>query len=321
MKYMKFISLLSAAVMLTGALPCQAVSADGALKGDVNGDQIIDGRDATDILTEYSKTSAGQASILNDEQKALSEVTGDNVVDGRDATLILTYYAFASTGNEMTLPQYLERAAIETPATTTAPSMVTTTTSLSASTVTTETSVSATDAESLMTTVTETTAVTTTTANSGLIVNYSDRAYCLWADTAPSKDFIFNGQVIKVTFKIKEDAPDGDYTVKIKPDLSNIEGITIIPDIVSDGIIRVGNGDIKQDDYSGESGFVIYGDNAVCKQGETVDYYINFSNNTGLAAFLIWLNYDKNAMEITNIQPVGEFESVMTKGTFETGSR
>lgn len=68
--------------------------------GDVNFDDIIDGRDATIVLTDYARTSSGKSSTLKYRQKLTSEVTGDGIIDGRDSTLILTYYAKASAGNE-----------------------------------------------------------------------------------------------------------------------------------------------------------------------------------------------------------------------------
>ena len=76
--------------------------------GDVNGDNIIDGRDATDILTEYAKTSTGQKSKYSEEQKKAADVNNDVIIDGRDATNILTYYAKISVGEKMTLEQFVK---------------------------------------------------------------------------------------------------------------------------------------------------------------------------------------------------------------------
>ena len=68
--------------------------------GDVNFDGIIDGRDATTVLTDYAKTSAGQDSALRARQRLTAKVTNDDIIDGRDATFILTYYAKSSAGTE-----------------------------------------------------------------------------------------------------------------------------------------------------------------------------------------------------------------------------
>ena len=75
--------------------------------GDVTGDSIIDGRDATDVLTDYAKTSTGQTSEYTEEQKKSADVNNDNIIDGRDATAILTYYAKTSVGETMTLEEYI----------------------------------------------------------------------------------------------------------------------------------------------------------------------------------------------------------------------
>ena len=61
-------------------------------KGDVNSDGVIDGRDATSVLTDYAKISADKNSVsyLNDY---FADFNDDGVIDGRDATNILTLYA------------------------------------------------------------------------------------------------------------------------------------------------------------------------------------------------------------------------------------
>ena len=76
--------------------------------GDVNGDKIIDGRDATDILTDYAKSSTGQDSKYNEEQKTAADVNKDNIIDGRDASAILSYYAKTSVGEKITLEEYID---------------------------------------------------------------------------------------------------------------------------------------------------------------------------------------------------------------------
>ena len=68
--------------------------------GDINGDKIIDGRDASMILTEYARTSTSHDSEFSNEQRKAADVNNDNVVDGRDATLVLTYYTLTSTGKK-----------------------------------------------------------------------------------------------------------------------------------------------------------------------------------------------------------------------------
>ncbi|HQM00297.1 MAG TPA: dockerin type I domain-containing protein [Ruminococcus flavefaciens] len=89
---------------VTSSVPVNTV----LVMGDVTGDAIIDARDATDVLTEYAKTSTGQESKYTEEQKKSADVNNDNIIDGRDATAILTYYAKTSVGGTMTLEEYME---------------------------------------------------------------------------------------------------------------------------------------------------------------------------------------------------------------------
>lgn len=72
---------------------------DRALLGDVNLDGILDGIDASAILTAYAKSSVeGGDTGLSDKQKSIADVNFDNIIDGIDATLVLTYYAKTSVG-------------------------------------------------------------------------------------------------------------------------------------------------------------------------------------------------------------------------------
>jgi hypothetical protein len=163
----------------------------------------------------------------------------------------------------------------------------------------------------------------TTAANSsdGDYKSNTDSMYCLWIDISKDENYVFNGQFLKITFKIKEGIPSKDYAVRFNPDFSSIAGASVHPDKVSQGTIRVGSGSIEANDVSSENGFVAYGDNIACKQGDTVDYYINLKNNPGLAAILVWFYYDKNAMEVTGIRPAGEFEDIAENGDIQAGTR
>ena len=91
------------------ALATYEAAAGTYVLGDVTFDGIIDGRDATLVLTEYAKTSSGKESSLYYRQKLVSEVTSDSIIDGRDASMILTYYVKASAGSEKgTFEEYIK---------------------------------------------------------------------------------------------------------------------------------------------------------------------------------------------------------------------
>ena len=143
--------------------------------------------------------------------------------------------------------------------------------------------------------------------------------YCLWVDISKDSDYIFNDQFIKVTFKLKDGIPEKDYPVRFTPDFSSVAGVSTHPDKVIQGNIRVG-GSIEAQDVSSETGFVAYGDNVSAKPGDTVDYYINLKNNPGLAAILVWVYYDANAMEVTKLMPAGEFAE-FASGSTDVGKK
>ena len=144
--------------------------------------------------------------------------------------------------------------------------------------------------------------------------------YAMWIDISKNEDFVFNDSIIKVTFKVKENAPDGIYNISLSPDLSSIEGVTIRPDTILNGSIKVGDGSAEAVDPSSMDGFAIYGDNVSAKQGDTVEFSINMKDNPGLAAMVMWYYYDSNALEVVNCVPDGEFAEVSNNST-QTGEK
>ena len=141
----------------------------------------------------------------------------------------------------------------------------------------------------------------------------NDGRYYMWLDISKNENFYFEGDMLKMSFKVKENIPDGDYKIRLTHDLSSIAGVSLNSTSKSiDGTIRVNNGDIEPADVSNETGMIIYGDNVACKQGDTIDYYINIKNNEGLAAFCIWVYFDSNALEFIDEAACasGEFEAI-----------
>ena len=161
-------------------------------------------------------------------------------------------------------------------------------------------------------------------------VSKTDKRYCLWIDISVDPDtekeykgvpitqdgYAFNDQVVKITFKLKDNIPDKDYAVRFNPDFSSLRGISMKPTVIQ-GNIRVG-GSIDPQDVSDKTDFIAYGDNVSAKAGDTVDYYINLKNNPGLAAMLLWIYYDSNAMDVQSITAAGDYAKI-ARGT-ETGS-
>jgi len=164
----------------------------------------------------------------------------------------------------------------------------------------------ATDANGQVVTQIVTKAPQATESSASNYVSKTDSRYCMWIDISKDKDYVFNDDFIEVYFKIKENIPEKDYAVRFNPDFSSIGGISLKPDKVIQGNIRVG-GEIEAQDVSKETGFVAYGDNVSAKPGEEVCYRINLKNNPGMAGMLVWVYYDSNAMEVEDVIPSGEF--------------
>jgi hypothetical protein len=68
--------------------------------GDVNGDGMVDARDASMILVYYAKMSTGGEGGFTEEQKKAADLNGDGFIDAKDASAVLAIYAKASTSAE-----------------------------------------------------------------------------------------------------------------------------------------------------------------------------------------------------------------------------
>jgi hypothetical protein len=87
---------------ITGELNNYLVHLDGYIKGDVTGEGVVDGSDATLVLREFGAQLAGDETTLDPRQFAAADIDGNGTVDGSDATLILKYYGLISAGKEAT---------------------------------------------------------------------------------------------------------------------------------------------------------------------------------------------------------------------------
>ena len=155
---------------------------------------------------------------------------------------------------------------------------------------------------------------TVTTAANSYTPKQKSR-YAMWLDISEDKNFFFEGQFLKYTFKVKDGIPDGDYKIKLAPDFSDVTGTSVYADKVIDGVIRVNNGSVEKVDVASETGLIVYDDSVACKQGDTVDLYVSIKNNSGIVAFVMKLYYDGNALELVNNGAAGEFEEISSKKT------
>ena len=83
---------------------------DRFILGDVDENGVIDGKDASYVLTCYAAMSvSGSNFSLPPVQSAAADITGDCIIDGNDASGLLSYYAAVSAGKKLSLNEYLRQ--------------------------------------------------------------------------------------------------------------------------------------------------------------------------------------------------------------------
>lgn len=124
-----------------------------------------------------------------------------------------------------------------------------------------------------------------------------------WMDMSKGEDYVFNGDFLDVTFKIKENAPDGVYSLTSGDcDFANWDAESVSCNFV-DGAIAVGDGVTAPSAGSAQSGaFSIVAGVAQGKQGDEVTVRFDMSDNPGLVALIFRFKYDQNALEIVNAE-------------------
>ncbi|MBO5572017.1 MAG: hypothetical protein J5926_04790 [Ruminococcus sp.] len=75
--------------------------------GDTNGDYIVDGRDASDVLTAYAAASTENSPELSAADVKKMDVNKDGKVDAVDASCILSYYTYTSVGGKGLISQFI----------------------------------------------------------------------------------------------------------------------------------------------------------------------------------------------------------------------
>lgn len=77
--------------------------------GDPNGDGVVDAKDASLILSEYSLLSTGEKATFTSAQKQAADVNTDGLTDSKDSSRILGYYSYLSTGGKETINDFLSK--------------------------------------------------------------------------------------------------------------------------------------------------------------------------------------------------------------------
>ncbi|MCR5729731.1 MAG: hypothetical protein K6G20_05170 [Ruminococcus sp.] len=84
----------------------------GEILGDYNGDNSIDGSDASFLLKIYAEVGAEKYEISS-EELAIGDIDKNGTIDGSDASFVLTHYALTGAGEHPTFESIFERIASE----------------------------------------------------------------------------------------------------------------------------------------------------------------------------------------------------------------
>ena len=77
--------------------------------GDINGDGVIDGTDATLVLRAYGQLSSYGNCGMPSLQRVAADVNSDGAIDGTDATIILKYFSYTLAGHKISFTDFLRR--------------------------------------------------------------------------------------------------------------------------------------------------------------------------------------------------------------------
>jgi hypothetical protein len=99
----KTLGLLITAALMTAAIPVDKIKADnpGTLMKDVNFDGVINAVDASMVLAEYARTSAGLEPTFTHTQAYVADTDFDRQVTAVDASRILKTYSLESSGTDV----------------------------------------------------------------------------------------------------------------------------------------------------------------------------------------------------------------------------
>ncbi len=111
-----------------------------------------------------------------------------------------------------------------------------------------------------------------------------------------SGNYVFDGEFITATFKIKDTTADGTYPVTIEwIDLANIDAQTVKANGIN-GSVVVG-GEATANNFKNDGSFEVMADNVSGKAGDTVTVAFRFNKNPGICASVFRFGYDSDALE------------------------
>ena len=132
------------------------------------------------------------------------------------------------------------------------------------------------------------------------------RAY--WLDSM--KDTFFNGEFLQFTFEVKDGIPDGSYPVTVaSTDIASWEEVTYKPALI-DGEVAVNATPAAQSDPA-DGEFTLKVNSVAAKQGDQVTVTVDVANNPGFVGFVIFVQYDTNALTLLEASAGKDFNAVV----------
>ena len=115
---MKRKNLTAALVAFAMAASCISTSTglistanDGGVEfalGDTSGDGIVDAKDASEILAEYTRLSTNSQGFFSGSRAKAADVNQNGKIDSSDASSVLMFYSYSSTGGDLNLVSFLD---------------------------------------------------------------------------------------------------------------------------------------------------------------------------------------------------------------------
>ncbi len=100
-KMKKHHALITAVLIATLSSVTAYADNPGTLMKDVNFDGVINAVDASMVLSEYAKSSAGEETTLSETQRYVADTNYDGQVTAVDASCILSDYALRSADKDI----------------------------------------------------------------------------------------------------------------------------------------------------------------------------------------------------------------------------
>lgn len=239
------------------------------LRGDYDGNSVIDNIDAQNTLIYYAEVLAGNDPLIGYDQRQAADVNRDGILDATDAQAILQYYTVnVLSEGHMTWHHILHPEAPE--------------------------NVVFDDYDQ---------------GNVRITTEPSERKdwklgqRTFWLDISKRADYVFDGELLELEWEISKDAKAGVYPLEIAlADLSNYSGntdengkklqsIKLIP-----GYVLIGS---KQPEIPAlGKDPALTAETVTAKPGETVKMHIRIDNNPGITAFFLEYRINSNAITL-----------------------